>query len=272
MKTIRNTSERLNAKTLDQMFINMVEQGYDCPPFVSNAILQTARSVFSPDQSNPDILNVGQIKILGLSSSEPAGKPLSDCQMETAVVTLDAGKEDEDIRNKYGLVPLRQVRLSRIAHEAWDQGISLTQEDLAFKLLNCSIRTVRRDIKELTKRGVIVPTRGQQKDIGPGISHRVEIVRLYIERKTYTEIERRMKHSLTAIKRYIVTFSRVAYLTEKSYSTKEIAFLVQISERLAGDYQALYRQYKEDTAYKDRLDEILLLSPDCEISKKGGIK
>ncbi|MBC2745896.1 MAG: hypothetical protein HF975_02610 [ANME-2 cluster archaeon] len=67
MKTIRNTSERLNAMTLDQMFINMVEQGYDCPPFVSNAILQTAKSVFSPDQSNLDILNVGQIKILVVS-------------------------------------------------------------------------------------------------------------------------------------------------------------------------------------------------------------
>jgi len=79
---------------------------------------------------------------------------------------------------------------------------------------------VRRDLKTLAKRGVIVPTRGQQKDIGPGISHRVEIVRL--------EIERRMKHSLTAIKRYIVTFSRVAYLAEKSYSIKEIAFLVWI--------------------------------------------
>ena len=61
MKTIRNTSERLNAKTLDQMFINQVEYGYDCPPFVSNAILETAKSVFSPDQSNPDILNVGTI-------------------------------------------------------------------------------------------------------------------------------------------------------------------------------------------------------------------
>ena len=70
MKTIRNTSERLNAKTLDQMFINLVEHGYDCPPFVSNAILETAKSVFSPDQSNPDILNVGQIKILGISSLE----------------------------------------------------------------------------------------------------------------------------------------------------------------------------------------------------------
>jgi hypothetical protein len=273
VKAIRTTSERLNAKTLDQMFINMVEQGYDCPPFVSNAILHTAKSIFCPDQSNPEILNVGQIKILGISASEPARKPLSDCQMKTAIVTLDAGKEDEDIRNKYGLAALRQTRLSRITHEAWDQGLSLTQEDLAFKLLNCSIRTIRRDFKELAKRGVIIPTRGQQKDIGPGISHRVEIVRLYLERQTYTEIERRMMHSLTAIKRYVVTFSRVAYLTEKSYSIKEIAFLVQISERLTGEYQALYRQYKEDPAYKDRLDEILALnSSDYEVSKKGAIK
>ena len=62
--TNRNTSERLNAKTLDQMFINLVEHGYDCPPFVSNAILETAKSVFGPDQGNPDILNVGQNKIL----------------------------------------------------------------------------------------------------------------------------------------------------------------------------------------------------------------
>ena len=45
-----------------------------------------------------------------------------------------------------------------------------------------------------------------------------------MERRTYTEIERALKHSLTAIKRYILTFSRVAYLTEKGYTTKEIVF------------------------------------------------
>ncbi|RZN34217.1 MAG: DUF1670 domain-containing protein [Methanophagales archaeon ANME-1-THS] len=82
-----------------------------------------------------------------------------------------------------------------------------------------------------------------------------------------------MKHSLTAIKRYILTFSRVAYLTEKGYSRKEIAFLVQISERLTREYQALYLQYKEDPAYKDRLEEILALnSQDCEVSKRGALK
>ncbi len=235
MKGNKAASERLNTKTLDQMFVNMVEHGYECPPFVSNAILATAKSVFVPDQSKPNVMNVGQVKILGIAASEPAGKLLSECEMKTAVVTLDAGKEDEEIREKYGIAALRQARLARITHEAWDQGVSLTQEDIAFKLLNCGVRTVRRDVKALAKRGVIVPTCGQQKDIGPGVSHRVEAVRLYIERKTYTEIERTMKYTLTAIKRYILTFSRVAYLTEKGYSTSEIAFLVQISERLTGE-------------------------------------
>lgn len=273
MKTDINASERLNAKTLDQMFVNMVEQGYECPPFVSNAILETAKSVFVPDHSNPNVVNVGQVKILGIAASEPAGKPLSECEMKTAVVTLDAGKEDEEIRRKYGLAALRQARLARITHEAWDQGVTLTQEDIAFRHLNCGVRTVRRDLKALATRGVIVPTRGQQKDIGPGVSHKVEAVRLYIERRTYTEIERTMKHSLTAIKRYILTFSRVAYLTERGYSTKEIAFLVQTSERLTIEYQALYQQYRDNQAYKDRLDEILAFnSSDYETSKRGAIK
>ncbi|MHC1567972.1 MAG: DUF1670 domain-containing protein, partial [Candidatus Syntropharchaeia archaeon] len=68
------------------------------------------------------------------------------------------------MRSKYGLAALRQARLARVTHEAWDQGVSLTQEDIA------------------AKRGVIVPTRGQQKDIGPGVSHKVEAVRLFMER------------------------------------------------------------------------------------------
>ena len=91
----KTVSERLNAKTLDQMFVNMVEQGYECPPFVSNAILETAKSVFVPGQSNrnQNALNVWQVMILGIATSEPAGKPLSECEMKTAVVTLDAGLE-----------------------------------------------------------------------------------------------------------------------------------------------------------------------------------
>ena len=29
---------------------------------------------------------------------------------------------------------------NRVTHEAWDQGVSLMQEDIAAKLLNCGVR------------------------------------------------------------------------------------------------------------------------------------
>lgn len=41
-----------------------------------------------------------QLRVLEIAGSEPAGKPLTECEMKTAVVTLDAGKEDEEIRSK----------------------------------------------------------------------------------------------------------------------------------------------------------------------------
>lgn len=272
MKGNKTVSERLNAKTLDQMFVNMVEQGYECPPFVSNAILQTAKSVFVPDQSNPNTINVGQMKVLGIAASEPAGKPLAECEMRTAIVTLDAGSEDEEIRSRYGAAALRQARLARITHEALDRGVLLTQEDLASKLLNCGVRTVRRDIKALAQRGIVVPTRGQQKDIGPGVSHRTAAVRLSILRKTYTEIERTLMHSQTAIKRYVQTFARVAYLTRMGNPTTDIAFLVQISERLVREYQDLYQRYNEDPAYKERIDKIVESAASYQAGKGGAIQ
>ena len=106
------------------------------------------------------------MKLIGVATSEPAGKPLSDCKMKTAIVTLYSGSEDEEIRSRYGVAALGQARLVRTSYESLNQGILLTQVDIAHKLLNCSVRTVRRDIKALEKRGIVVSTRGQQKDIG----------------------------------------------------------------------------------------------------------
>jgi len=36
----------------------------------------------------------------------------------------------------------------------------------------CDSRTIRRDVKNLKEKGIIVPTRGTEKDIGPGVTHR----------------------------------------------------------------------------------------------------
>jgi len=268
----RDLNSRLQAKTLDQMFLNLIEEGCRCNPFTSKGILETTKNVYFPEFAKEKYVNAGQLKVIGVRVEEPPGKALKKCQMDTAIVTLDAGREDEETRIKFGPVALRQNRLCRITSEAKDQGIYLTQEDLAYKILGCDVRTIRRDIKDLASRGISVPTRGPQKDIGRGLSHRVETVRLYILRKTFTQIQKSIFHSLEAIKRYILTFGRVAFLTSEGYSPEDIAFLVQISPSLVKDYQALYKKYNTPQ-YKDRLEEILQLVKSKGLSqdKKRGM-
>lgn len=264
-------SERLNVKTLDQMFVSMVERGYECPPFVSNAILDTAKTVFVPDQ-NKDTVNVGQMKVIGVHAKEPAGKKLEECEMKAAIVTIDAGREDEEVRVKYGLPELRRLRLTRIANEARDQGVLLTQEDLAYKVLACDVRTIRRDIVALAERGIHVSTRGQQKDIGRGTCHRIRAVDLYMERESYTDIAREIRHSLDAIKRYITAFARIAFLTRRGDALHDIAFLVQISPNVVKKYQALYEEYNAREGYRDRLEEVLEIAEPYQDDKKGAMR
>lgn len=253
-------SERLNEKSLDQMFMNIVRKGYECPPFVAEAILHSVKSVFGASGNSTEP-KAGQMKVLAISAKEPAGKRISDCELKEVVITIDAGKEDEEIRSKYGHSALRRARLLRIAEEARDSGALLTQEDIAYKILNCGIRTVRRDIEYFRSQGIQVPTRGQQVDIGRGLSHRVAIVKLYLERQTYTDIARTMKHSMSSIKRYVLTFSRVVFLTRLKQTIDVIAFLVQISKKLVKDYQELYQKYNTEE-YKDKIEEIVKIGED----------
>src|SRR5258708_39991275 len=62
--------QRLHAKSLDNLFRRRIEQGANCSPFVSGAILQTVKDVFpvSPQDSN-NTLGLGQINLRGEAES-----------------------------------------------------------------------------------------------------------------------------------------------------------------------------------------------------------
>lgn len=104
----------------------------------------------------------------------------------------------------------------------------LTQEDLSV-ILGTDVRTVRRDIQELKKLGITVPTRGQQKDIGLGVTHRDLAIRQYLQGKEPNEIARAIKHSLYAVERYVGNFCRVVYCQQQVKNTLKTAMIVGLS-------------------------------------------
>jgi hypothetical protein len=139
--------------------------------------------------------------------------------------------------------------------EAKDQQALLTQEDLA-EILGSDVRTIRRDIHELNQQQICVPTRGQQKDIGPGVTHRVKAVLQFLQDKEPLEIARSIKHSLTAVERYIDTFCRVVYCQRKFRNTLKTAMVVGVSTATVNTYLELHGNACEDAAYRERISEI----------------
>jgi hypothetical protein len=253
---------RLNAKTVDSLFRRRIEQGANCSPFVSQAILETVKVVFAigPDDADHQ-LGLGRIRLLVVAASEPAGKPLEQCQKVNVLLTLDTGKEDYQVRLQYGVEGLRRSRILRLTAEAREQGGLLSYEDLAFRLFNCGIRTIVRDVQALLRRQIEVPSRGQQRDIGPGQTHRVEAVRLYLQGLEANEIARRLYHTLGSIENYITTFSRVVLLANKGYADDEIAFVIRRSTPLIAAYRKLYAEFEGKPAAARRLAEILTRIP-----------
>jgi hypothetical protein len=174
---------------------------------------------------------------------------------------------------EHGVDGLRRARILRVTAEAREQGGLLSYEDLAYRLFNCGVRTIVRDIGALRRREIDVPTRGQQQDIGPGQTHRVQAVRMYLQGVEGNEIARRMYHTLGSIENYITTFARVAFLVDKGYGDDEIAFVMRRSVPLIMGYRKLLTEARGKRAYRRRLAEILARIQASEPGpdgKKGG--
>lgn len=265
--------ERLSLKTIDQVFTKKVQEGLNCSPFECKALLEIVREVYLPWLTDSETIRPGQMMIVGVDATEPPGRPLSECKLKEALITFDAGSSDLKVREEHGykgVTMLRRNRLLRIANEAKDQGVLLTAEDFAYKIFNCGTRTITRDLAYFKDQNISVPLRSQQKDIGPALTHRVQAVELYIQRKTYTQIAREITHSIDSIKNYINNFVRVITLTQERHSVTEIAFVLQISKALVKEYQSLYEKYNTPEC-RDRLNEIIAQFKTLKDPLKKGI-
>ena len=247
---------RLDIKTLERLFANLITDGTNCSPFESDIIVEKAKEVFAiGDHAEGNILHPGQMIWTAIDINEPPGKPLRNCKLKRIILTHIAPKDDTEVRRQHGPSAKRQQQILRMSVEAQDQHALLSQEDLA-EILDTDVRTIRRDIQDLRKRGICVPTRGQQKDIGPGVTHRVQAISLFLEDKEPLEIARTIKHSLTAVERYIDTFCRVVYCQRKFRNTLKTALVVGVSLYTVNTYLDLHTSACENPRYRQRISQI----------------
>ena len=251
---------RLNCKQAQEAIIGRIAEDLRLTPFLARAYYDQMLAYFL--QYGAVDVQDNQVSYCAVSAAEPSGKPLSECQRVSVRLTLHT---PEDLQQT-DVTALRERRLCRLCQEAHDQGALLTQEDLAV-LLTTSVTTVKRHLRRLRASEVHPPTRGQQHDIGPGVSHKVQIVRRYLAGEEMSQIGLRLPHGIDSMERYLKCFRQIAVMTQEGLELGLIAKACRLSPALVGEYQALFTQARANPQAQSRLDDLL-----CPAVPKKGAK
>jgi hypothetical protein len=239
---------RLEKKTRDSLFRYSLETEFEFSPKVAEGVLGLVNDLYFDLRP----LGEGQIRYIAVSKGEGSGKRMEELEKVEVILTKEA-PWDEELRKDGERGALRRVQILRMTEEAYDQGALLTQEDLA-RILGVSVRQIRRDISRLRQQGCRLYLRGAMRDIGRGVSHKVWIVELYLEWKTYTEIKRITGHGVGSIKAYLNDLSRVLMNLERGITdVREISFNTGKSERLVQEYVELIKRAEADEFKSRRL-------------------
>ena len=271
----KTEAERIKVKTKDSEFQHKLENEFELSPREAQAIVETAAEVYHLKDYDPSQLaDAGQIVRTVVKKDAKHGPRVEELSKTEVTLTRNIPKEDKELYRQEGKPEQRQSKILRMTEEALEQDGVLTQYDLA-DILEVSSKTIGRDIDDLRAKGFEVTTRGVYQDIGPGISHKTKIIKLYLEYHTYSDIQKRTRHSPSAIKRYIKNFGRVLLAFKKDFSIKETARVIDISEKLAKEYLELYMKYNTEK-YQERLADIVKKVQDHTSeepeAKKGALK
>jgi len=223
-------------------------------------VVDVVQEVYGPYLSgSSDSLPPGTMRVVAVDADEPAGKPVAECQKRTIRLTIHRGAEDDRRLQQEGAEAFRRSRIPDLCQEALSQGALLTREDLAYRIFFISPRTISRDLAALREKDstIPLPLRGTVHDIGPLLTHRVQIVRLALEGKTMTQICQIMRHSPAAVGNYVSTFTRCAQLAKKDMQAGQIAFLLRRGRGLIERYLDLLKECEKDKNYAYHLEELL---------------
>ena len=250
--------KRIKLRCSTETFTNIIAEGSNCSKFEAQQITKKAVEVFDlGEHSERERMLPGQMLWKAIYADEPPGKPLKKCKFRQVVLTLHDVGEDTVIKHLHGSRAKRIRQILRITNEACDQGAYLTLEDLS-TILGSDEKTIRSDIKNYRTEhpDLIVPTRGNKCDIGPGVTHREQTLRLFLSGKDAEAISRDLNHSLKAIERYITSFCRIVFCQRKVRNSLQTALITGRSSALVTLCLGLRDEFMKTDDYKNRLELI----------------
>ena len=152
---------------------------------------------------------------------------------------LQALADGEDFRT------VRRRRHARLLEQTFAQGGVLAQSDLSTITL-VGDGTVSVDVAHFQQtNNCLLPYRGSVQDIGPTMSHKVEVARLLEAGHLEPEICRMLTpvHNLRSVERYAQSYKNVLKLLDGGFAPKEIGGILSLSDRLVRSYLEIVNEH-----------------------------
>jgi hypothetical protein len=254
------TVDRLTEKSSLHGIQVELQQGYNLSRVEAQALARRVQEMV--DERAGMARQAGQITYQAIAVNEPPGKPLALCRRVPVQLTVFAD-DDGELWAKEGPVVLRQVRVHRLTYEALLQGGALSQEDIAC-VLGMSAKTVKRIFAWYRQQDQRLPSRGEIQDMGRGVSHKIPIIRKYVQDLSFSWISQALgKHGISSMARYLRHFALVMVLEDRGLTLSQMQSVIGISENLIGQYRSLYAELNvpEHARALERLKGILLDPP-----------
>ena len=237
---------RLKDKGLKQIllyrFLN--EYGYDKGIISAQAIidniLQLIDDYFLVSTLEEDLHHIhsGQLVWMAVPVDEypRKGKAIAQTRMKPVILSFITDADIDHIAHGFDSVSLRKKRLVRFVEEAFDQGALLTQLDLAILLGVCDA-VISKYVNEIQQEGTLLPTRGNIQDLSGAITHKREIITLYLEGYLTPEIAVKTHHAKESVDRYIRDYHRVETLWKHGITDlDQISQLARLAPRVVQQY------------------------------------
>ena len=264
----RKSAGRLMEKSALHTIQVELQQGYNLSPVEAQVLAHRVQQLV--DEQSGFARQLGQITYQAIAVDEPPGKPLRQCRKVPVHLSLIA-EGDAQVWSTEGSVALRHLRVHRMVYEAFLQGGALSQEDLAC-LLGVSLKTIKRVFAYNREQGQRLPSRGEIQDMGRGVSHKIPVIRKYVQDLSFSRISRHLgMHGVVSMARYVHHFALVMILEDRGLTSPQMESVIGISENLIQQYRALYTELKTPE-YERTLERLkrTVLHPPSGSDEKGG--
>lgn len=258
LKKVRRLKDKNLHSLLLHRFLN--QYGYDKGEITARAIiddlLKLIDSYYLVSTLDNDLhhINHGQLVYMAVPVDEypKRGKAIAQTRVKPVVLSFMTDSDIEHIAHGFDSKSLRKKRLIRWVEEAFDQGALLTQLDLSMLLGVCD-KVVSQYVNEIQSEGRLLPTRGNIHDLSGAITHKREIITLYLDGYFTPEIAIKTKHSNEAVDRYIRDYQRVEILWQNGITNlDQIAQLTRLSKRVLQQYVDLLPDKIRNTISKNK--------------------